>query len=53
MFALLLLLLILAVFGVLGFMVHALWFVLIAGVILWAIAFFMGSLGGGRRHGFR
>jgi hypothetical protein len=53
MIALLLLLLILAVFGGLGFVVHALWFVLIAAVILWAIAFFMGSLGGGRRHGFR
>jgi hypothetical protein len=53
MIALLLLLLIIAVFGGLGFMVHALWFVLIAAVILWAIAFFMGSLGGGRRHGFR
>ena len=53
MIALLLLLLILAVFGGLGFVVHALWFVLIAAVILWAIAFFMGSLGGGRTHGLR
>jgi hypothetical protein len=53
MIALLLLLLIIAVFGGLGFMVHALWFVLIAAVILWAIAFFMGSLGGGRTHGLR
>jgi len=53
MIALLLLLLIIAVFGGLGFMVHALWFVLIAAVILWAIAFFMGSFGGGRTHGFR
>jgi hypothetical protein len=51
MAALLLLLLILALFGGLGFAVHALWFVLIAAVILWAIAFFMGALGGGRRHG--
>ena len=53
MVALLLLLLIVAVFGGLGFMVHALWFVLVAAVILWAIAFFMGSLSGGRRHGLR
>ena len=37
MVALLLLLLILAVFGGLGFAVHALWFVLIAAVVLWVI----------------
>jgi uncharacterized membrane protein YecN with MAPEG domain len=53
MVALLILLLILAIFGGLGFMVHALWFVLVAAVVIWAIAFFMGALGGGRRHGFR
>jgi hypothetical protein len=47
--ALLLLLLILAVFGGLGFAVHALWFVLIAAVVIWIIAFFMGAFGGGRR----
>ncbi len=53
MFAFLVLLLILAVFGGLGFLVHALWFVLIAAVILWAIAFIIGSRGEGRRHGLR
>ena len=42
MAALLLLLLILALFGGLGFAVHALWFVLIAAVVLWAVAFFYG-----------
>jgi len=47
--ALLLLLLILAVFGGLGFAVHALWFVLIAAVVIWIIALFMGAFGGGRR----
>jgi uncharacterized membrane protein YecN with MAPEG domain len=50
--ALLLLLLILAVFGGLGFVVHALWFVLIAAVVLWLIGVFMSGAGsGGRRFG--
>ena len=49
MAALLLLLLILAVFGGLGFLVHALWFVLIAAVVLWVIGFFvMGARSGSR-----
>jgi hypothetical protein len=48
MLALILLLLILAVFGGLGFAVHALWFVLIAAVVIWVIAFFAGAFGGGR-----
>ena len=52
MLALLLLLLILAVFGGLGFLVHALWFVLIAAVVIWLIAVVMGGLGGGRRAWF-
>jgi len=52
MVALLLLLLILALFGGLGFLVHALWFVLIAAVVLWVIGFFvMGAGSGGRRFG--
>jgi len=51
MVALLVLLLILAVFGGLGFAAHFLWFVLIAAVILWVLGFFVGGLGaGGRRH---
>jgi hypothetical protein len=53
MLALILLLLILAVFGGLGFAVHALWFVLIAAVVLWLIAVVMGAFSGGsgRRFG--
>jgi hypothetical protein len=52
MVALLVLLLILAVFGGLGFAAHFLWFVLIAAVILWVVGFFIGGVeaGGGRRH---
>jgi uncharacterized membrane protein YecN with MAPEG domain len=54
MFAFLVLLLILAVFGGLGFAVHILWFVLIAAVVIWLIGFFVGgaegALGGGRRR---
>ena len=53
MVALLLLVLILVIFGGLGFVVHALWFVLIAAVVLWVIAFFMGALGSGLRHGLK
>jgi hypothetical protein len=52
MVALLVLLLILAVFGGLGFAAHVLWFVLIAAVALWVLGFFVGGVasGGGRRH---
>lgn len=49
MVALLVLLLILAVFGGLGFAAHFLWFVLIAAVILWVLGFFVGSVESGRR----
>jgi hypothetical protein len=49
MAAFLLLLLILALFGGLGFVAHVLWFVLIAAVVLWLVAFVMGAFGGGRR----
>jgi hypothetical protein len=50
--ALLILLLILAVFGGLGFAAHFLWFVLIAALILWAIGFLVGGAeaGMGRRR---
>ena len=49
MWAALLLILILALFGGLGFAVHALWFVLIALVVLWVIGFFVyGARSGGR-----
>ena len=51
MVALIVLLLILALFGGLGFAVHFLWIVLIAAVILWLIGFFVGgAAGGGRRR---
>jgi hypothetical protein len=52
MIALLVLLLILAVFGGLGFAAHFLWFVLIAALVLWAIGFFIGGVdaGVGRRR---
>jgi len=52
MVALIVLLLILALFGGLGFAVHALWFVLIAAVLLWALGWFFGAgagAGSGRR----
>jgi hypothetical protein len=52
MVALLVLLLILAVFGGLGFAAHFLWFVLIAAILLWVIGFFIGGVesGVGRRR---
>ncbi len=51
MVALLVLLLILAVLGGLGFAAHVLWFVLIAALILWVVGFFVGGVStGGRRH---
>jgi len=54
MVALIVLLLILAVFGGLGFAVHALWFVLIAALLLWVLGFFLGAaesgFGSGRRR---
>jgi hypothetical protein len=52
MVALIVLLLILAIFGGLGFAAHFLWFVLIAAVILWVIGFFIGGVesGIGRRR---
>jgi len=54
MVALLVLLLILAVFGGLGFAVHFLWFVLLAALILWALGFLVGGVeSGGRRHWYR
>jgi hypothetical protein len=52
MVALIALVLILAIFGGLGFAVHVLWYVLIAAVLLWLIGFFVGGVadGGGRRR---
>jgi energy-coupling factor transporter transmembrane protein EcfT len=55
MVALIVLLLILAIFGGLGFAAHVLWFVLIAAVILWLLGFLMGGVesGMGRRRWYR
>jgi hypothetical protein len=52
MVALLVLLLILALFGGLGFAAHFLWFVLIVALALWVIGFFVGGVeaGVGRRR---
>jgi len=52
MVALIVLLLILAIFGGLGFAAHVLWWVLIAAVVLWVIGFFVGGVesGVGRRR---
>ncbi len=53
MVALIILLLILAIFGGLGFAAHFLWFVLIAALILWVLGFFVGGIErglGGRRR---
>jgi hypothetical protein len=53
MVALIVLLLILAIFGGLGFAAHVLWFVLIAAVILWVIGFFVGGVERGATGGRR
>jgi len=55
MIALIVLLLILAIFGGLGFAAHILWFVLIAAVILWLLGFLIGGVesGVGRRRWYR
>lgn len=52
MVALIVLLLILALFGGLGFAAHFLWFVLIVALVLWVIGFFIGGIesGVGRRR---
>jgi hypothetical protein len=49
--ALIALVLILAIFGGLGFAVHVLWIVLVIAVLLWLIGFFVGGMpAGGRRR---
>jgi hypothetical protein len=52
MVALLALVLILAIFGGLGFAVHVLWYVLILLILLWLIGFFVGGVAeqGARRR---
>ena len=55
MVAIVVLLLILALFGGLGFAAHILWLVLIAAVILWLVGFVIGGVesGAGRRRWYR
>jgi hypothetical protein len=48
--ALIALLLILAIFGGLGFAFHALWIILVFALILWMIGFLLGGVDGGRRR---
>ena len=52
MVALLALVLILAIFGGLGFAAHVIWIVLVAALLLWLVGFFVGGVadGGGRRR---
>jgi len=53
--ALVVLLLLLAIFGGLGFVAHVLWWILIAAVVLWLIGFLVGGVdsGLGRRRWYR
>jgi hypothetical protein len=52
MVALIVLVLLLAVFGGLGFAAHVLWWVLLIAVALWLLGFFVGGVdsGAGRRR---
>ena len=51
MVALVVLVVLLAILGGLGFAAHVLWFILIAAVILWLLGFVVGGVeGGGRRR---
>ena len=52
MVALIALLLILAIFGGLGFAAHVLWLVLVVAIVLWLVGFFVGGASelGGRRQ---
>jgi hypothetical protein len=47
MVALIALVLILAIFGGLGFAAHVLWYVLLFAILIWLIGFFIGGAGGG------
>jgi hypothetical protein len=54
MIALIALILILAIFGGLGFAAHFLWFILIVALVIWLVGFFVGgvadAVGGSRRR---
>jgi len=53
MVALIVLLLILAVFGGLGFAAHVLWIVLLVALALWVLGFLVGGAGAGMASGRR
>lgn len=53
MVALIILLLILAVFGGLGFAAHVLWIVLLVALALWALGFLVGGAEAGMSSGRR
>jgi hypothetical protein len=55
MVALIVLLLLLAIFGGFGFAAHVLWFVLLVAVALWLLGFLVGGVdaGLGRRRWYR
>ena len=55
MVALIVLLLLLALLGGLGFAAHVLWYILIIAVAVWLIGFFVGGAAdaGGRRGWYR
>jgi hypothetical protein len=55
MVALIVLLLLLAIFGGLGFVAHVLWLVLLVAVALWLLGFLIGEVdaGIGRRRWYR
>jgi hypothetical protein len=48
--ALIVLVLILAVFGGLGFAAHVLWLLLLAALLLWVLGFFVGGVADGSRR---
>ena len=53
MTALVALLLILAIFGGLGFAIHALWVALVVLLVIWVVGFFLGGVpAGGSRRGW-
>ena len=53
MVALIVLLLLLAVFGGLGFAAHVLWIVMLVGLALWALGFLVGGAESGLSAGRR
>jgi len=55
MVALIVLLLLVALLGGIGFAVHILWWVLLAAVVLWLVGFLVGGVdaGMGRRRWYR